>query len=80
VHRRDRATSQIFGKNPKAILFARQHPSDGQNPIAHSASRENAAQEWLHKLGIGDAPKFSQRNNTVRPNGGFTRCPRQHAP
>jgi len=47
-----RATSQILGEKSeagksKAIVSARQHRPDGQNPIARSASSKNAAQAWL---------------------------------
>jgi hypothetical protein len=45
-HKPDFGGKSEAGKS-KAIVSARQHQPDGQNPIAPSASRKNAAQAWL---------------------------------
>jgi hypothetical protein len=47
-----RATKPDFGEKSEAgkseaILSARQHRPEGQNPIARTASRRNTAQAWL---------------------------------
>jgi len=46
-HKPDFGEESEAGKS-KAILSARQHRPEGQNPIAREASRKNAAQPRLH--------------------------------
>jgi hypothetical protein len=46
----------------EAILSARQHRPDGQNPIALPASRKNAAQAWLRSSMIRKSGnRFSEK-------------------
>jgi hypothetical protein len=45
-HKPDFGGKSEAGKS-EAILSARQHRPEGQNPIAPPASRKNAAQAWL---------------------------------
>jgi hypothetical protein len=45
-HKPDFGGKSEAGKS-EAIVSARQHRPEGQNPIATTASRRNAAQAWL---------------------------------
>jgi hypothetical protein len=51
VHFCSAPQTRFWGKSEaeksEAILSARQHRPEGQNPIALPASRKNAAQAWL---------------------------------
>jgi hypothetical protein len=47
-HKPDFGEESEAGKS-EAILSARQHRPEGQNPIAVTASPRNAAQAWLHQ-------------------------------
>jgi hypothetical protein len=47
-HKPDFGGKSEAGKS-EAILSARQHRPEGQNPIALPASKKNAAQAWLRQ-------------------------------
>jgi hypothetical protein len=47
-HKPDFGGKSEAGKS-EAILSARQHQPEGQNPIALPASKKNAAQAWLRQ-------------------------------
>jgi hypothetical protein len=53
-HKADFGGKSEAGKS-EAIVSARQHRPDGQNPIAVPASLKNAAQAWLHACQISHA-------------------------